>query len=220
MLKNYKDYLKEQALDKKDIRRFSNLSKISDNKKLLKSLNKDILKIKDFLTNISIDQIKLIRTERWNNKDFYKISWDPKTNTYINKLNNILYSTDNEEIMSKIENVDNLELEINNNLFNRIHFPISLPSYLKNIKLGIKIYMKAIEKFGYISTLIDGPDSASFEAKLLWDSLVNSDDVYIVSKDNCSILAVSKKYQNFKILIKEYLKDANDYVIDKKLKNF
>lgn len=219
LMKTYKGYIKEQALDKKDIQRFYNLSKITDKKKLLKSINKDILKIKTLLENIPLDKIKLIKIDKYNGRTTYKISWDSKTNNYITRLNNILYDTDDEDIQDKLENIDNLEIDIDGKLFNRIHFPNSLPSYLKNIGLGKKIYLKAIEKFDYISTLIDGVDSASFEAKMVWDFLINSDDVYTVSKDNLSILAINKNYKDFKILILDYLKDAEEYIIDKKLKN-
>lgn len=229
----YKDMIREMSIAKKEFKRFQNLSKITNSKELLKKTNIELNKIKDLLINIKYEEIKLNKVPYYDkNKNTYNIEWNTKIDLKFSALKSAFSNLEenNDDVFQKMKIetsryiLNYLELDIETNNFNSIHFPIDLPDYYKNIGLGVKIFRKAIEKFGYISSILDGPNQASFDAKLLLHHFLKSDDVYSVTKNNSGVLFISKNINIEKVieLINKYIDgvDKNNYSIDKDLKKY
>jgi len=222
-MKNYNDFLNEMALSKKDLIRFDRIKHTKDKKEFLKLANLEIETLRKYIKDIEYNDLTFDKLNHYD-KDSYALRFDDKTDNYIFSLDKLLKKCmEMEGITDKLENITSLNrefsIEIEKNNFNRIHIISELPHYLKNIGLGKKIYLKSIDYFGYISTLLV---DHSFESGMVWDSLINSDDVYTVTKDNASIICFSKKLDvDFIIdLVKKYLIDSTEYAIDKKLKKY
>jgi len=220
----------EMSLVDKELSKFNNIKDVKNDKMILKNITKKLENIKNELNNIDFDEIILKKIYHNKNKDTYNIQWNDKINLLLFSLNKFFnkLSTDS-DIYQKIrldnENliINYLEIDIEKDNFNSIHFPIDLPDYYKNIGLGVKIFRKAIEQFEFISTVFDGEEQASFEAKLVIHHFISNKEVYSVTKNNSGILLISKNLDIVKIkeLIEKYLDnvDKNDYAIDKYLKN-
>ena len=220
--------LNELSLIDKEFKKFDNLEKISDSKILLKKINLYLENIKEALRNITWQEIDFELDEETENKKIYNINWNSSIDSQLFKLKKISRNLKDEEvsIKSKIETqqliINYLQIDIELGNFNSIHFPIDMPDYYKNIGLGIKIFRKAVEEFGYISSVIAGPIQASFEAKFVFDHFLHNDDVYSVTKNNSGVLLISKSLniQNIKELLEKYLQNISkeNYAIDKFLK--
>lgn len=224
----YKDMVREMSLFDKEIMKFNNLKKITDSKVLLKKLNKKLQYVKKMLVNLPFEEINFHLTEKTNNRKIYIIFWDIKIDASLSRIKYFLRRMKDEdvEIKLKLETqnliIDNLEVQIETDNFNSIHFPVELPDFYKNIGLGLKIFLKATNEFGHISSLIASSQQASFEAKMVFEHLLRNDEVYTITKNNSGLLFISKNvnFTDIEKLVKEYLDgvDKQDYAIDKFLK--
>jgi len=225
----YKDMVNELAIINKEIKKFDNLSKIKDSKLLLKKMNQKLEEIKEELKNITWQQIKLLKIPFYDkNKNSYHIKWNGKIDLQLSRLSSLVTNLEDkdDDVFQKLKIdtqrliIDFLEIDIEPNFFNSIHFPIDLPDFYKNIGLGVKIFRKCIEQFDFVSSSMTGSEQASFDAKLVFHHFFSSNDVYSVTKNNSGILLINKNMniQKIKELVVNYLKDADEYAIDKDLK--
>lgn len=228
-IRTYKDMIKEMSLIDKELKKFDNLEKITDSKLLLKKINKKLEDIKELFKNITPEEVILSKLPYHDkNKNSYRIKWSTKLDISLTRLENILSKIEDNDVYEKLKLetrkliVDYLEIDIETNNFNSIHFILDLPEFYKNIGLGIKVFLSAINKFNYISSVVAGPEQASFEAKMVFDHLFRNDEVYTVTKYNSGLLFISKKMNidDIKTLVEKYLHNVNkeDYAVDKFLK--
>lgn len=222
--------IKEMSLIDKELDKFNNIKDIKNDKLILKNITKKLETIREELKNIDFNEIILKKLKYYDrSKNTYSVQWNDKIKLLLFGLDKFLNKlSDDSDIYQKIkletENlvINYLEIDIEKNIFNSIHFPIDLPDYYKNIGLGIKIFRKAIEHFNFISTVFAGEEQASFEAKMVIDHFISNDDVYSITKNNSGILLISKSLdiEKIKELVETYLHNINknDYAIDKHLK--
>lgn len=226
----YNDLLREMSILDNELKKYSNVEKIKDGKKILKTINKKLEYVRELLKNIDYTEIKLKKIQEDRVIKVFKVSWSGKININLFKISEILDEIPYDDINYKLgldyQKIipDDIEIQIEKYNFNSIHIPIDIPNYFKNIGLGIKIFRKAIDEFRYISTPFAGPNEASFDAKLLIDHFLRSDDVYSVTKNNSNSLFISKNAELDDIIdiINKYIDgvDKNDYSIDKDLKKY
>jgi hypothetical protein len=187
--KYFTEKINELALSKEDYSRFDvYIKEISDFKKSLKNFNFEIKKLIKNLKKISYKDITFNKIYREG--EDYEINFTNDIDSSIFSIKTFLNEAqkNNYKLYNYIE--DNyfdgfvsfrFEIEINKENYNKIHIPINLPKFLKNIGLGKKILISAINKFGYLyfNSIED-----SFEMKMVVDSLVKRKDIFSFMFDN------------------------------------
>lgn len=74
-----------------------------------------------------------------------------------------------------------LEIEVDEDMLNRIDIINGLPNFMKGIGLGKKIYKKLIKDFGYISSF-NGYDP-SLDSYMVWNSIARDKDIFTFIND-------------------------------------
>lgn len=196
------------------------LQNIRNSKETLKNFNIEIEKLKTLLTNISLDDIDL-DNRKYKDNENYVIYFGTNINILITSLRifyNEIYKN-NENLAEKINSIYfngeelNLEfdIEIERNNFNKLHFPIDLPHFLKKIGLGKKILMKSINIFNYCLFNVED----SFELRMAVDSLTKMDNYYSFIKDE-TLIVFKDDFEIIKKTLKLWFNDNYEkYILDK-----
>jgi len=203
--KNFTEKLKEHAVYDLDLSQFDDyFSDIKHDIKTLKNFSREMNILKDFFKDINVADIHLIKIDEEN----YQLDFGHKIQSQITSLKSYYAEIDrkNSILIEKINNdfyngstlrLD-FEIEIESNNFNKMHFPINLPTNLKNISLGKKIFIRTIEKIGF--TIFSSED-ISIDAKLTIYSIVkNEKSLFSFIKDK-NIITFSSLL-NFNDIIK------------------
>jgi hypothetical protein len=195
--KQFTKKLNELALSNKDYSRFDNyIDNIKDNKKTLKNVDNELNSLKEELTNINIDDIYLTSLDKENEN--YRILFND-SNSDLEALTDSIkiflnvIRKENEKAYTKIIDLyfdsinHNLyfDVQINRNNFNKFHFPIDLPPFLRNIGLGKKIIIKSIKDFNYL-LFKDSEDS--YDLRFSVHSLTERNDIFSFMKDKDLII--------------------------------
>lgn len=182
-LKEYKDYMNEKVIEDDIISHHKTFLKdVKDYKKTLNEIKMDIERLKEIITN---NPLKLKKIEEYNNHVYFNVIY-PKNAIYIfNGFIELLLDTEeNEELYRKYfsqiypdgeEIKIETEIDIDKNLFNRIHVPVGLPKIIQGIGIGKRIYLEVIKKLKYISTL---KYDRTMDSIFIWDSLRKDESVY------------------------------------------
>jgi len=189
IFKRYSNFLKEHALFDNDYDRYDNyLTEINDIKKTLKNINLEIKLLVDLLKDVAFKDIRFNNTKYRDNKN-YEIKFPREISTLIFPLMELLDEIElkNQDLYNKIcniyfngQNVNlSFDIQLDRDNFNKFHFPIDLPPFLKNIGLGKKIIRSAVEKFNYLLFMKED----SLELKLVVDSITKMNDIFSFMKD-------------------------------------
>jgi hypothetical protein len=222
---DYKDFenkLNELGVYADGIGRFDNyLTDIQNDKKTLENFSKEINILKDIIINLDIEDIKFYNPYK-DNENFYI---DIDVNQYhtlsksierflknIEKYNETLYN----KIIADYYNYDDTNLifrfdvQIERNDFNKFHFPLSLPPFMKNLGLGKKIVLVSVLKFDYCLFRYSDSD----ELKMVVDSLVRRTDIFSFMKDK-EVMIFKDDFNIINNILKNWLVDYNDVILDK-----
>jgi len=226
IFKEYSIFLKEHAFFDNDYDRYDNyLSDIKDIKKTLKNVDFEIKLLVELLTNINFNEIKFSNYKYKDNIN-YEIKFSKKINFLITPLIELLseIEIENKDSYIKICNVyfndqnPNLsfDIQLDRNNFNKFHFPIDLPSFLKNIGLGKKIIRSAVEKFDYLLFM---KEEDSLELKLTVDSITKMSDVFSFMIDH-NILIIKDDFNLVKTTLVKWFHLSNEnFTLDKDFLN-
>lgn len=190
IFKRYSNFLKEHALFNNDYDRYDNyFNDILDSKKTLQNINTEINLLIDLFKNLDDKKIKFNNNKYRDNENF-EIKFSNEINYLIPPLIGLFDEAEekNIDLYNKIKNLyfsnnePNLsfDIQINRNNFNKFHFPIDLPPFLKNIGLGKKIIRSAVNKFDF---LLFSKEEDSYELKLTVHSITQMNDLFSFMKD-------------------------------------
>ena len=217
-IKKYEEFsINEKSLSDKNIKNVNRFNKASDYIKIIK----DLKNLKDYirtnLSNIHYDDIKYSKKDYDNidiyfNKEikkklinYYDISSECEDDDNYDKLS---YNMEIGDIDNKLPNIS-LEGSLNNfDIMNGI------PSFLRGIGLGKKIYKKIIKDFKYIKS--SGAYDPSIESSMVFKSLAKDKEIYtFIYRDD--ILCIWNTYDYNKIikLLKIYYNNLDSYDINK-----
>jgi hypothetical protein len=221
--KNFTNKLKEHAVYDLDLSEYDNyLLDINNSIKTLKNFDVELNRLKDLLTQINIDDI-YISGAKYKDGENFELDFSIKVNTLIESIKEYYkqIKKNNKETYSKI-NIDyfdgeelnlNFDIEIEKERFNKFHFPINLPNFLKNIGLGKKIVLKAIIEFEYC--LFNKIDDST-DLKFVVDSIRNKEINYFSFEKDSNILIFNDNYETILKILPKWLKDYSEYfVLDK-----
>jgi len=188
--KEFTKRLNEMSLSTNDYSRFDTyIDEISDFKKTLKNFDKEIKLLKELLINIEVSDIRIRKIRKYNNQ--YILIFKNDVHILCSSIDSYMNSiyTNNIELYEHIENKYfggsyydlKFYVDVEHDRFNKFHFPVVLPEFLKNIGLGKKILLSAIDKFEY---LYFDFEEDSKELKMVVDSLIKRTDVCSFMLDN------------------------------------
>lgn len=209
--KKFSKSLKEHALYKGDISYYDTyFEQIPDSKKTLKNFTVEIDKLKKMLSKINVDTILLDNSKYKDDKNYiikFGINIDIlifSIKNFYNEIkdkNKLLFDKINDTLFfGEIMNLD-FDVQIEKNNFNKFHFPIDLPAFLKNIGIGKKIIMKSLNEFNYcLFTYND-----SFELKLSVHS-ISEDSKYFSFVKGKNILIFYDNFDIVKNILKQWFK--------------
>lgn len=212
-------YLNEKAIsDENLIKHESILKNIGDYKSNSKELQNFILQLKQSILD---SNIKFEKFEEESNKKYTKVKYSQKIKHKIDNILEILETSEGMDVYDKYYSIiypDGNEIDfepdidIEENLFNRVHVPDGLPFILKGIGLGKKIYLSLIDELGYLSTT---KRDQSIDAVFVWDSLRKEKSVYTFIKDS-QVLCVSEKmdFKKIKELLDKYYQHFDIMILD------
>jgi len=221
--KKFTEKLKEHAIYNIDLSQFDNyFDNIKNDIETLKNFSNEMSNLKQLFSNLNVDDIIIKKID----ETYYKVSFYSNIHFLISSImsfyNEILMK--NEKLIDKINNdfyngstlqLD-FEIDVEPNNFNKMHFPINLPTNLKNIGIGKKIFLATINKIGY--TIFSKYDS-SIDANIIIYSIVNkSNDFYSFIKDEHIITFSSKmKISEIKNILLKWIKltDYDNLILDK-----
>lgn len=212
MEKRFKDFTKklnELALSDEDYSRFDTyIDEISNDKKTLKNVDNELILLKNKLININYSNI-CFSNQKYNDNENYEIIFENNIDELIfsvNKLINVIKNKNN-KLYKKISNLYfdghinfSFDVQIDRNNFNKFHFPIELPSFLRNIGLGKKIILKSIQEFDYL-LFMDKYDS--YDLRFSIDSLIKRIDIFSFMKDK-NLMIFKDEFNIIKEKLKEW----------------
>jgi hypothetical protein len=203
--------LNEFALSTEDYSRFDKYFKdIMDFKKSHKNINNEFYLLKEKIKKINYNDIYF---EEVNRYDFnYKINFGNDVNSLIFSINTLLLNIkkSNMELYEYISNeyfngglskID-IQIDVESDRFNKFHFPVSLPFFLKRIGIGKKIILSAINNFDY---LYFNSEEDSNELKIVVKSITERNDIFSFMLDN-KIFIFKDDFSFIKIKLKEIFK--------------
>jgi hypothetical protein len=213
--KKFSKKLNELALSDKDYSRFDTyIDDIEDDKKTLKNVDNELNSLKEELTNIDIDDIKLSDNKYKDNKN-YEIIFHKDINFLIISIREFIMEIEEKSEKNYTKIIDlyfdssrfnlSFDVQIDRNNLNKFHFPIDLPSFLRNIGLGKKIILKSIKDFDYL-LFTDNDDS--YDLRFSVHSLIKRNDVFSFMKDK-NLMIFKDDYDIIKDKLKEWF--SNDY---------
>jgi hypothetical protein len=199
--------------------RFDNfLINIHNEKEFLKKLNSEIESIKLEIKSLDvITDIKFI--DIYKNNENYQVK--------INKLDEFFYGLDKllcevekhnndlyQLIVEKYFNKDDeysfiFHVEIERDNYNKFHFPVSMPEFLKNSGLGKKIIESAIKRFSY---LLFSKMEDSMELKLSYESLIKRNNIFSFVKEYF-VLMVDNNPEIVRNIVPKW-KNGEDIIVD------
>jgi hypothetical protein len=220
-IKKYRDYEKilkniresklimELAMDHEKINRIKRFKEAGDFSEILKEFNSDIKVIVENCKDLYYDDIE------------YKIEDDICEIYYNLKISSLLigfnykWKSAGEDITDRLSETFHpfLEIEINDKLLNKIDIMNNLPTFMKNIGLGKKIYKKLIKDFNYISSY-NGYDP-SIDSSMVWNSLLKDEELFIFTNDD-NIIAFWNEvsYENIVETLIEFYKNSGNIEFD------
>ena len=223
MIFTFKDFtnkLKEHAVYDLDLSEFDNyLLDINDSIKTLKNFDDEINRLKDLLTQIDIDDI-YINGAKYKDGENFELDFSLKTNALIDSIKEYYkqIKKNNEYVYFKI-NLDyfdgeelnlNFDIEIEKDRYNKFHFPINLPKFLKNIGLGKKIVLKTINTLKYcLFTKIDD----SNDLKFVVASIRNKNHDYFTFEKDSNILIFDDDFKTISETLPDWINNYSDYIV-------
>ena len=180
----YNEYVNEMTISDDDIQSsrtfISNYEEIKIN---LYNLRNEIDELRNIVTNE--DCIMLFPGVINNNKQIFTIKITVRAKTIIDKFIEVYLDDSVPFILrskyqkmiypeNQIVNFD-VEVQIENKNFNRIHIPVGIPSILQGMGFGKQIYRKIIKKIGYLST---NRFDRTLDSIAVWNSLRKDIDIY------------------------------------------
>jgi hypothetical protein len=229
-LKTFESFTKtlnELALSKEDFSRFDHyFVDVFDFKKSLKNFDGEIKKLISLLKNINTNEISFDDSKYKDNSN-YEILFGTDINALIFSIKSFSNKIrkDNVELYEYIctnyFNGDNVRLffdiTIEKDRFNKFHFPIDLPQFLKNIGLGKKIILSAINNFDF---LYFNSKEDSKELKMVVDYIISLNHIYSFMLDN-KIFVFKDNFNLVEDKLKEIFNEYNpiDYSLDIDFKN-
>jgi len=216
--KDFTDMLKEHAVYDLDLSVFDTyLSQISNDIETLKNFDIEINRLIDLFSNIDKDNIYL--NDNYKDGKNFNIDFDIRINSLIDAIkgyyrnimenNDDIYNKINNEYFSGRELHLRFDIEIENDRFNKFHFPVDLPIFLKNIGLGKKIIMKTVDKFNYC--LFTKTDD-SIDLKIAIESFRNRNHDYFSFEMNSDLLLFSDNFDIISDTLKKWIKNDSDYI--------
>lgn len=219
---DYKDFenkLNELGVYADGISRFDNyLTDIQNDKKTLKNFSKEINILKEKISNIDISDILI--ADYYKDNENYEIEFTNKIGILLTSLKKYIryIEENNEKLYDYIvlnyfnDNYLNFrfDVQIERNDFNKFHFPLSLPPFMKNLGLGKKIVLASVLKFDYCLFRYSDSD----ELKMVVDSLVRRCDIFSFMKDK-EVMIFKDDFNIINNILKDWLVDYNDVILDK-----
>ena len=196
-------------------------SEIKDSIKTLKNFDTEIKNLINLLKNINKNDIRL-DNGKYNDGENFGIKFNININSLIFSIEELYdaIKIENSELAYKINsdyyNGNELRLkfdiEIERNNFNKFHFPIDLPNFLKNIGLGKKIILKSIDLFKYC---LFTQQEDSTDLKIVINSITNSNEYFSFQKD-MNIIIFSDDFNTIKIVLEDWFNIGyENYTLDK-----
>lgn len=190
-MKNYEKFLNEiinskkifeQAVNKKKISNIERFKNSDDIKSILKIYNDDITNIQTILKKIDYDDIQITTED-----EYFIVEYDYISYTLLKAFEAKLFRIKHiPNILNKIFQDGYrdlfLEIEIHNDIFNKIDILNGLPNFLKNLGLGKKIYKKLIKDFNYISSFSGYEPSE--DSDMTWNSILDDHEIFSFCNDN------------------------------------
>jgi len=223
---NFNKMLKEHALYSNDLSHFDDyFLEIKNSLKTLKNFDTEIKNLTLMLKNIN-EAIIRIDNLRYEDEENYEIKFDININSLIFSIVQLYdaIKIENPELAYKIDSDYyngnkfrlNFEVEIERDNFNKFHFPIDLPKFLKNIGLGKKIIHKSIDTFKYCFFT---KEDDSIDLKVVINSISNSNNYFSFQKDS-NILIFVDDFNIIKNILEKWFKLGYDeYTLDKDFHN-
>jgi len=149
-------------------------------------------------------------------EDIKKISWkDLKVKKSGSSFSNFtIYFQLPEHIVDKLKKIGNdfyknevlnkkMQIGVEASNHNRTHIE-AIPSFMRGLGLGFKMYKAVVKRLGYITTFGDATPSA----KKMWSNLIQDPSFYVLLTDNGALL-IDKRYDKYRSeeLIINYIKD-------------
>lgn len=227
MIFTFKDFtqklITELAIYDLDLSNFDNyFSDINDSIKTLKNFDFEIKKLIELFKQLDKNKI-YISGGKYKDGENFTVNFELKIKASIDAIESFYNEIreNNEEVLNKIDNeyfgggelnfLFDVEIEKEN--FNKFHFPINLPSFLKNIGLGKKIILKSIDKFGYC---MFSKEEDSIDLKIAINSIVKNEKEYYSFFKDSNILIFNDNFDLISKNIKEWYKnDYDEFVLDK-----
>lgn len=220
--KKFNEMLKEHALYSNDLSHFDDyFSEIKNSLKTFKNFDTEIKNLTNLLKNIKKEDIR-IDDEKYDDDENYEIKFNININSLIFSIEEFYNAirSENENLSNKID-LDyyngnkfrlRFDIEIERNNFNKFHFPIDLPNFLKNIGLGKKIIFKSLDTFKYC---LFTQQEDSTDLKIVINSITNSNDYFSFQKD-MNIIIFTDDFNIIKNTLEDWFNiDYENYTLDK-----
>lgn len=174
--------------------------------------------MKEKISNIDISDILI--ADYYKDNENYEIEFTNKIGILLTSLKKYIryIEENNEKLYDYIvlnyfnDNYLNFrfDVQIERNDFNKFHFPLSLPPFMKNLGLGKKIVLASVLKFDYCLFRYSDSD----ELKMVVDSLVRRCDIFSFMKDK-EVMIFKDDFNIINNILKDWLVDYNDVILDK-----
>lgn len=218
--KKYSQRLNEMGIYNNVDRFDTYLNDINDSKKFLKSFTNEINNLKEIISNLDMNDIHFINF--YKNDENFDVRFKDKNlrdffMNFIHFMDNIKIKNDEiyDFIINKYFNGDsdftfNFHIQIDRDNWNKFHFPIDLPEFMKGFGLGKKIIQAALKKFDY---LLFSDFNDSLELKLSIDKLTKRKDIFTFIKKHFILLIDGSKSELVKEIIPRW-KNGDEIIMD------
>jgi hypothetical protein len=216
MIRKYNNFiLNEMSINDESVKKYKNvLQNLPDYKNTSNFLNELILKLKDSISN---DSIEINKYDEDNNYYLYEIQYQPNSEYFINQIKKILSDSKELDVYDKYFNIVypdgnklkfEVEIEIEKNNLNRIHVPYGLPYILKGIGLGKKIYKMLIYELGYISS---NYTDRAIESLYVWDSIRKDKEVFtFICYQKIISISPNLKFEEIEKILEKFFENLTD----------
>jgi len=202
----------EQAMAPEKVSKLKRLKDAGDVKGVLKELKNDIQDIQKKLEELECDDIE------YSYKDgIITILYTNNMMTLLSILKGKIREYSSEEIDQKIFGGGwkelFLEIELDQDMLNRIDIINGLPNFIKGIGLGRKIYKKIIKDFGFISSF-DGYEP-SLDSSMVWESIAKDKEIFtFTNNENIISFWYDINYEIIIEKLKEFYVNKGDIQFD------
>jgi len=198
----------ESVISEDDLNRYNgyydSMNDISTHKEIRKEFND----LKTLLKKTNYEYIETSKLKRSDDEWWCRVfSYGKEIDYKLNMLKNLIENIKDEDLQEEFKDMFNMffvDIRIDKNNFNQIHIPVGIPTELRGVGVGYKIYKSILKKLNYISS--DSNGVVTFYAKNVWNKLRQDKEIYTFLLDK-KVMCVNVEYKDIIKLLEKYYHD-------------